>query len=378
MQKKKSLGIYIHIPFCKSRCIYCDFTSCVGGEREMDEYCRYLVKETELAKKQYGDSYFADTVYFGGGTPSLLSEKNFLAVADSVKQAFGENPREFSVEVNPCTANESKFDAFAQAGVTRVSIGVQSFDDKLLKMLGRAHDRECAIGAIKLAKRYGFEVSVDCMTGLPYQTEEDVKEFVRIADSLEVDHISVYMLTVEEGTRLEKLIADKVLTAKTDDEVVALYDAACSALKEAGFDRYEISNFARNGKVSFHNLRYWRMQDYLGLGLSAHSLIGDTRTFNPDTFAEYYGSLDKNVLPCLTEEILDTEEKKEEYVMLAMRLKEGLSISEYDQLFDGDFVKEYAYALVKDACYLKREGDRVAIKEEYFAVMNSIIVDFLK
>lgn len=378
MDDKKSLGIYIHIPFCKSRCIYCDFTSCVGSESEREKYCSYLKKEICLAAQKYSRDYTVDTLYFGGGTPSILSGESFIGLAGCVKDNFCCDLKEFSVEVNPCTATKEKFDAFEKAGVTRVSIGVQSFDDKLLKMLGRAHDRECAIAAVKLAKEYGFEVSVDCMTGLPEQNKNDVEEFVEIASDLGADHVSVYMLSVEEGTTLEKLINDGVLKQKSDDEVAELYDAACKALKDKDYERYEISNFAKDGKVSAHNLRYWRREDYLGLGMSAHSLLANTRTFNPDTFEEYYASLDKDELPAKTEDEVDENGQKEEFIMLALRLKEGIDIDKYNNLFCGDFEKEYKFALIKDARFLDISDKRVAIKDEYLSVMNGIIVDFLK
>ena len=245
-------------------------------------------------------------------------------------------------------------------------------------MLGRAHDRECAVGAIKLAKEYPFEVSADCMTGLPGQTKENVEEFAEVASELLVDHVSVYMLSVEEGTELSRLIEKGMLTPKSDDEVAELYDTACKALKEKGYERYEISNFAKDGKVSLHNLRYWRRQDYLGLGLSAHSLLGNIRTFNPNTFEEYYSSIDAEVLPAKTEDIIDADGQKEEFVMLALRLKEGIDVDKYNALFGGDFKEEYKYALIKDARYLQVSDNRVAIKDEYLSVMNGIIVDFLK
>lgn len=375
---KKSLGIYIHIPFCKSRCIYCDFVSSVSDGKCMDKYCDYLIKQIGLAKDEYREKYIVDTVYLGGGTPSLLSDKNLLKIAESLKDSFDFNLKEFSIEANPCTVNREKLDTFRQMGITRVSIGVQSFDDKLLSMLGRAHNSSQAIEAVKLAKEYGFEVSVDCMIGLPNQTNEDITDFVNIASSLGVDHISVYMLSVEDGTKLQKLIEEGKLIAKNDDESAEMYDIACKALKEKGYDRYEISNFCKDNKVSYHNLRYWQREDYLGLGLSAHSMTMNTRWRNPEDFEEYYSLLDKNIIPKLDIEELSQDEIKEEFIMLALRLNEGINIKKYNELFGEDFKKEYRLALIKDARYLDISDDRVAIKGEYLGVMNSIIVDFLK
>lgn len=378
MSDKKSLGIYIHIPFCKSRCIYCDFVSSVSDSKSMDKYCDYLIKEIEAASEKYRDEYTVDTLYLGGGTPSLLSDKNLLRISERIKSRFDCELKEFSMEANPCTINADKLDAMKKAGVTRVSIGVQTFNDGMLRMLGRAHDSFTAVKAIRLAKEKGFEVSVDCMTGLPEQTEEDVRDFVEKAVSLGADHISVYMLSVEEGTKLDRLISEGKLVAKTDDEVAELYDVACSALKEKGFDRYEISNFAKQGKVSYHNLRYWRREDYLGLGISAHSLIMNERWRDSDKFEEYYSLIDEGLMPALDVEKLDEDDIKEEFIMLALRLKEGINIKKYNELFDGDFMSEYRFALIKDAKYLDIDKDRVAIKDEYLETMNSVIVDFLK
>lgn len=377
-ENKNTLGLYIHIPFCKSRCIYCDFVSSVSDNACMDKYCDYLKKQIALAKDKYKDKYIVDTIYFGGGTPSILSCDNLLKIANSIKSSFVFDLKEFSIEANPCTIDETKLSTFRQMGVNRISIGVQSFNDDILQMLGRAHDSITAINAIKMAKEYGFEVSVDCMTGLPDQTKEDIEDFVEKATNLNVDHISVYMLSIEEGTKLEELINQGKLTAKSDDEIIELYDTACEFLKEKGFERYEISNFAKNSKVSFHNLRYWRREDYLGLGISAHSLIMNKRWHNPDNFEDYYKALDKGLMPMEDIENLDEEEIKEEYIMLALRLKEGIDIEKYNKKFNSDFKNEYRLALIKDARYLNISDKKVSIKDEYLETMNSIIVDFLK
>ena len=374
----KSLGIYLHIPFCKSRCIYCDFVSSVGDCKDMDRYVEYLCRQIKSEGERYSDDYIVDTVYFGGGTPTLLSRENLIRLSKSIQDNFKLQLKEFSVEANPCTVDKEKLAALKEAGVNRLSIGVQTFNDSLLKTLGRRHDRRQAIEAIKLAKDFGFEVSVDCMLALPNQTLLDLKEFVEIADGLGVDHISAYMLSVEEGTPLQKLIKEKVLVQKSDDESAEFYDYIYSSLKEKGFCRYEISNFCKENKYSFHNLRYWQRKDYLGMGLSAHSLINGERWRCPDNFDEYYSLSDKGEMMRLDREILSIDDKKSEYIMLALRLEDGLDVETYEQTFRGNFSEEYAYAIKKNLPYIIFDGKRLRIKEEYIKVMNSIAVDFLK
>lgn len=373
----KTLGIYIHAPFCRSRCIYCDFTSSVGNRASIDKYVEYLCRQIRLASSEYAEYYKVDTLYFGGGTPTLLSDKNFQKIASALKQNFQLEIKEFSVEANPCSLDEEKLKTLENIGATRISIGVQSFGDALLKMLGRRHDRATAIEAIKLAKDRGFDVSVDCMLGLPSQTLDDVKEFVEISDSLGVGHISAYMLSVEDGTPLQRLVQEGALEQKSDDELAEFYEYACDALKERGYARYEVSNFCKNSKQCIHNLKYWKRQDYLGLGLSAHSLTLEERWRNSSDFEEYYSHIESGELQRLDREKLNAEDRISETVMLALRLEEGLDIEEYNRTFCEDFAKKYARALAKNAKFINFDGKRLSIKGKYFSVMNSIAADFL-
>ena len=375
---KRNLGLYLHIPFCKSRCIYCDFVSSLGDCKSMDKYVKYLCRQIKTDGEKYSKKYVVDTIYFGGGTPTLLSNENLQKLANTIKDVFELSIKEFSVEANPCTVDREKLQALKDVGVTRISVGVQSFNDKLLKMLGRRHDSEGAKRAIKLALEMGFDVSVDCMLGLSNQTLEDIKDFIEKADGLGVEHISAYTLSVEEGTPLERLIEQKILQEKTDDEVAIFYEYTYKLLKEKGYARYEVSNFCKRDKYSFHNLRYWKGEDYLGLGLSAHSLIDGERWRITDNFDEYYTAIDKGLDLRLDREKLSVEEKKSEMIMLALRLDEGLNIERYDSVFGESFADEYAYALDKNKKYVDFDGKRLKIKEEYVEVMNSIVVDFIK
>ncbi len=258
----------------------------------------------------------------------------------------------------------------------RLSIGVQSFDNALLKMLGRRHDAEEAKRAVKLAKGYGFDVSVDAMIGLPGQKILDIKQFIDIAADMDVDHISVYMLSVESGTALDKNIKEGKLAAKSDDEIADDYQYACEMLAKKGYARYEISNFCRDGKASYHNLRYWQRCDYLGLGMGAHSLIGDERWRNAETFDEYYNAID-NLDYRFDVEPLSAEDRESEYIMLNFRLTKGIDFAEFTKKFGSDFMIKYKSAIEKNKNYLQITSQGISIKYEYLQLMNSIAVDFV-
>lgn len=374
-QSKQSLGIYIHIPFCKSRCIYCDFISSVDDCSQREKYIEYLCRQIRLAGREYAEDYTVDTLYLGGGTPTLLDGAQLKKISKEIFSNFNCNLKEFSIEANPCAVDREKLIALKDMGVTRLSLGVQSFNDDLLNMLGRRHDSKQAEEAIKLAAEFGFDVSVDAMIGLPNQTKDDIKSFIDKADSLGVEHVSVYMLSVEEGTALKRLIEQGKLVAKSDDEIADFYDYACLRLKEKKFERYEISNFCKNQKVSHHNLRYWQCLDYLG-GMGAHSLTKGERWRNADNFEEYYDCVDEGNYR-LDMQQLSNDDMESEYVMLSFRLQKGIDLSEFSAKFGHDFLSKYSHAIEKHKNHLEITNSSVSIKYEYIQLMNSIIVDFI-
>lgn len=374
--RRQSLGIYLHVPFCKSRCAYCDFISSIDSFAQRRKYVEYLQRQIDIAAEKYGEKYNVDTLYMGGGTPTLLDSSQLKDVTDKIYKGFQCNLKEFTAEANPCTVDNEKLTALKDCGVGRLSIGVQSFDNALLKMLGRRHDAEEAKRAVKLAKSYGFDVSVDAMIGLPGQKILDIKQFVDIAADMDVDHISVYMLSVERGTALDKNIKEGKLAAKCDDEIADDYQYACEMLAKKGYSRYEISNFCRDGKVSYHNLRYWQRCDYLGLGMGAHSLIGDERWRNAETFDEYYNAID-NLDYRFDVEPLSVEDRESEFIMLNFRLTKGIDFAEFTKKFGSNFLIKYKSAIEKNKNYLQITSHGISIKYEYLQLMNSIAVDFV-
>lgn len=374
--KGRSLGIYVHVPFCKSRCTYCDFISSIDSSENRNKYTQYLQRQTQLSGRRYGGSYVVDTLYFGGGTPTLLDKEQFNGITQKIFSSFKCDIKEFTVEANPCTVTDEKLAYLKDCGVSRLSLGVQSFDDSLLRMLGRRHSADEAKTAIALAKKYCFDVSADAMIGLPNQKISDIKNFVDIAGDLGVDHISVYMLSVEDGTVLHRQIREGKLAEKTDDEIADFYEYACRRLQESGYERYEISNFCKNGKKSLHNLRYWQCKDYLGLGMGAHSLLDGERWRNAETFEEYYKAVDNDSYRIDIQKLSEID-KEREYIMLGFRLSDGISLTQFENFFNCNFLEKYKNALEKNKNYLQINSNSVSIKYEYLQLMNSIIIDFI-
>ena len=334
---KKQLGIYIHIPFCLKKCGYCDFCSFVGksGEytsRYADELCRRIAAAGRTA-----DEYTVDTVYFGGGTPSLMAASNIGRILGAVRAGFDvADGAEITLECNPATADERYFREIRAHGVNRLSMGMQSALDSELRLLGRAHNREEFLHCFADARAAGFDnVSVDLMYGIPDQTPESLAESVELLISLSPEHISAYGLMIEDGTPFARNISK--LSVADNDGQAEMYLYLCRALREAGYERYEISNFARKGRESRHNTRYWLGSEYLGFGVAAHSYFGGERygiSRDIDAF------MDGEDICCERESVLGDEVRRE-YVMLRMRMSEGVCLVDYTERFGGDFLADF-------------------------------------
>lgn len=380
------MKLYIHIPFCKSKCIYCDFKSFPCSENyAIFDYLKGLNREIELAGKVYGDRNIT-SIYFGGGTPSLLTKEQFESVFCAIKNSFNipENI-EITVECNPESVDEDKLTFFSSQGVNRISLGVQSLDDRNLKAIGRVHNSKTALEKIDLVKKHFDNLSVDFIVGLPYDNKAVIGDEIKaVADK--VEHISVYMLSVEKDTPLEKLIESGKIIVADADQQIELFEEACSVLESAGFERYEVSNFAKNGHYSNHNNGYWLREEYLGLGLSASSLLKDEildengrvlsvnerRLKNANDFKNYlldarnsvdYEDFDREI------EILEEAEIYDEKIMLALRMNTGV-----DKLLLGKKVKVLEE---KFAPFIIDKGDKIALNGKGMDVMNHILVEIL-
>ena len=333
------MQLYLHIPFCKSKCAYCDFNSyACKDEALILRYLTALNHEISLAGKRFAKAKI-DTVYIGGGTPSALDENKISSVFDALENSFDLSfVKEFSIECNPESITAEKLALYKKHGVNRISIGVQSLSDENLKVIGRLHDANTAIEKIKLAKGFFDNVSCDLIIGLPFDTIDGVREEVRTLCPL-VEHISMYELSVEKGTRLERMIQNGKVTLPSDDDTQSLFDAAFDEAEKSGFKRYEVSNFAKNDKISLHNFGYWTREEYLGLGAGAHSLVktidgerilaSETRYANLSKFDEYCSAVEGNEdykdIVRESVETLTEKDVKNETVMLGLRTHTGIN-----------------------------------------------------
>ena len=370
----QTYGLYLHIPFCKSRCAYCDFVSCVGDAAQQSRYLDAVEREAAL---RADPSRVVDTMYWGGGTPSVLSEPRIVALADAIGRHFALRLREFTVETNPSDVRASLLDAYRRIGVTRISLGVQSLDDTILREIGRRHTADQACEAIRMCVARGFDVSADLMLGLPGQTFADIERFVDTARRLGVGHVSAYQLKLESGTPLAERVRAGATQVPDDDACADLYESASRRLEASGYACYEISNFAQAGKESLHNLKYWRCDPYIGIGAAAHGLIDDVRWCNPDDIWTYVDALERGDDPRRVEQTLSKEDRMQERVMLGLRTAQGVDLERFRRDFDCDFRTRYAAALDKMRRYLVADEARVAIRAPYRNVMNAIVLEFL-
>ena len=367
-------GIYVHIPFCRSKCAYCDFVSVCEGEDKQKEYVTALLREINTGRKIFDGE--ADTLYMGGGTPSCLYKGAVKEIADALNAVFKPCLKEFTVECNPDTFDDEKAKELKEAGVTRISLGVQSLSDKALAAAGRRHDAFTAKEALKRAVRCGFDVSADMMLGLEGQSEEDVKEFVSFVSGEGIDHVSAYMLKVEAGTPLAKRV-EQGLILPSDDDCARFYDVAYGALSANGYRRYETSNFCRNGKICLHNIKYWTMADYLAFGVSAHGKIRKHRYYNISDVNGYISAITTGTHGYVTEEELTDEEELAETLMLGLRLEGGIDVGTIESRYGVDFKNRYSSALKKCAPYILFDGRTLKIKPEFALVANSVIAEFI-
>lgn len=355
---KKEFGLYIHIPFCRQKCFYCDFPSFAGREKKIDRYLQALEQEFALLRQRLyqkdnvrdTESKFApQTIYIGGGTPTALNAPQMKKLLEIVQKyvAVGE-AEEFTVEMNPGTVDREKLLLLQQAGVNRLSVGVQSFDDHCLQKIGRIHTAQEAVDTIELAHNLGFgNISLDLIYGLPQQDREILTKSVARALTLPVQHISIYGLQLEEGTAFQRMADMGKLQLPTDELVEAMHDYIVEKLPEAGYQRYEISNYALPVYESKHNLSYWQDVDYLGLGSGAHSYWQGTRYENPSSIDDYISALEAGRLPATLEEQVDRQAHMEEYCFLGLRTAAGIDKNLFQQKFGVDLFTVYGRTIEK-------------------------------
>lgn len=367
-------GIYIHVPFCRHKCSYCDFVSFPDKIDYAEAYMACLYKEMKMRGEELKD-YVFDTVYFGGGTPSYIPPKLILGAMNQIRKCFRlAKNAEITLELNPGTIGESKVKTYRQAGINRFSIGLQTAIDEQLEDLGRIHTARDYVYATKLLKGENF--STDVMLGLKNQTKEDVKKTIELAAACGSSHISMYALTVEDGTPIYTDYLNGELP--DSDEVAELYEYGKGLLEEKGYARYEISNFAKKGFESKHNLNYWKRGEYIGFGVSASSFMKGKRFTNTFSLDEYMKCIISGFYPAVTCEEVSILDAKFEFVMLALRTLAGLNVKEYEKAFSSNFEEDYGYAIEKAAKYLEKQGDVYKIKDEYLYVQNTVLMYFME
>ena len=367
-------GIYVHIPFCKQKCRYCDFTSFPDKLGFAESYMTCVYHEMAMRSEEL-KGYVFDTLYIGGGTPSIIDESYIAMLVAAAKKYFklSDNP-EITIEMNPGTVSREKIELYKKVGINRFSVGLQTAIDSQLEELGRCHTLNQFVTCAKYLSGENF--SVDIMIGIKGQTEEDICKPIQVASSFGASHISMYALTPEDGTPIYTDYLNGELP--DSDEVSSMYDCGVRKLKELGFDRYEVSNFCRKGKESRHNLNYWNRGEYIGFGVSASSHIDNVRFTNTFDLDEYFKCIMTNHFAVVSSEKVDKQGAMEESIMLAMRTVKGLNLAKFEKEFSCSFRTEYASALEKNAEYLEEEDGYLRIKPEFLYVQNSIICDFFK
>ncbi len=331
--QNKELGIYIHIPFCKQKCYYCDFISYSDKCSEISDYIDCLIKEVE----QFDFSnYKVTSIYIGGGTPSYVDSKYIKQILAKLHEKVKFEKVEITIEVNPGTVTRKKLQDYEEAGINRISIGLQSTEDRLLRQIGRIHTYQEFLETYHLAKEIGFKnINVDLMLGLPNQTIQDLKESLNKIIQLDPNHISVYSLIIEEKTKIAKLLQEGKIELPTEEQERNMYWYVKNQLELHGYHHYEISNFAKKGKESRHNMNCWNQEEYIGFGVAAHSYINNVRFSNTSNVEEYIENMNhaNNQKNVRIEEKQTLEDKRNEFMMLGFRKLDGVNISKFKEKF---------------------------------------------
>jgi len=373
-------GLYVHVPFCSSKCNYCDFNSYAGKLNLTEEYVNAMKKEIELYRNEMQYNLI-DTIFIGGGTPSCVEHKYISDILSKCKDNFNiTEDCEISIESNPCTLDIEKLMAYRSNGINRLSIGLQAYQSNLLKYLGRRHSPEDFLSSIELAKKAGFSnINVDVIFGIPGQTMEDWIETLKVLVDLGITHISAYSLKIEEGTKFGDMLESGELIAMEDELDRDMYHYAIEYLKQNGFHQYELSNFAKEGYECKHNLTYWKCVDYLGLGAGAHSLLDDMRFANEYSIEGYIKYLQKGEKPVEERYAVDLYDKVSEFMFLGLRLTQGVDNLEFEALFNQDMFTKFddSFKELQKNKLIEIDGDKVKLTSLGLDLANQVFVKFV-
>lgn len=378
-----NIGLYIHIPFCKQKCLYCDFASyCQYDDEFVKDYINAVKQEIKYESKKHNNN-IVDTIFIGGGTPTYISCYHIKEVLEEIYKDFKiETNCEISIEANPGTVTYDKLKVYNQAGINRVSFGLQSSDDRLLKELGRIHNFDDFLESYKLARDVGFSnINIDLMSGIPDQSVENYLNTLNKIISLNPEHISAYSLIIEEGTPFYRLYKQNKLNLPDEDDERTMYDKTIEILQSNGYYQYEISNYAKPNYKCRHNLKYWNCDFYLGFGSSAYSYAGDYRWGNTSDPKYYIDMINKNNFAAITSENnkLSLNDKISEFAFMNLRKIEGISIKEFYKRFNKSVLDIYKTQINKyvDLGFMEVTDEYIRLNNKGIQVSNTIMSDML-
>ena len=376
----KDLAVYIHIPFCDKKCYYCDFTSFSGLDKRIEEYIEHLLLEMDLYRESLKE-YNIKTIFLGGGTPSYIDGSYIVKIIRTLFEKYNCSlVEEITIEANPGTLDREKLMQYREAGVNRISLGVQTLNDQLLKSIGRLHTAAEAIENIKLIRELGFSnINVDLMFGLPDQTVADCISTLEEIVDLGVEHISYYSLILEEKTMMNRWFEEGKIRLPDEDVERDMYHEGVNFLKSRGYEHYEISNFCKPGYQCKHNLFYWTLKPYIGFGISSHSNIEGKRFCNYNTFKDYFDSIDRSKVPVLEVEDIDSHMEMAEYVIMGLRLIGGINKEDFKGRFGRALEDVYGKVIDSSmrAGLLVDDGTYVRFTDKGLDLSNMVYVDIL-
>ena len=372
----KKISLYIHIPFCKQRCFYCDFPTFAGKERFREEYIDALIKEI----KEKCSDYLIKTIFIGGGTPSYLEENELEKLLMAVSKLNLLDKLEYSMECNPGTVNENKLKIMKKYGINRISFGLQSCNDNLLKKIGRIHTFKEFLENYNLARKVGFDnINVDLMYGLPNLNIQDWKNTLESICELKPEHISAYSLIIEEGTAFYKLYEKDKLELPSEDEERVMDKITKDILKDNGYHQYEISNFSLDGKECEHNKVYWSLEEYIGVGSASSSYMDGYRFANTSNINDYIEKISNNVSVVIDKYENSIEDEMEEFVFMGLRMVSGIDLLKFEKKFGVDInsiYKEIIEKNIKDGLLVVQKN-KMFLTAKGMELSNSVMSDFI-
>ena len=382
--KKEELGIYIHIPFCMQKCLYCDFVSYINKSECVKEYINCMIKEIQSYDLK---KYNITTIYIGGGTPSFIESDYIKEIINVIQNKLEKNDTrwediEITIEANPGTITLEKLNDYKTAGINRISLGLQATQDRLLKQIGRIHNYKDFLEAYELLKRVGFNnINVDLMIGLPNQSIKDLKESLEKIIKLNPNHISVYSLIIEDGTPISKLLDEEKIKLPDEEIERQMYWYVKNKLELNGYNHYEISNFSKKGKESKHNLNCWKQKQYIGIGAAAHSYFKDIRYSNTNNIEEYIKNIKENNIEKnkKIEEKQTIEDKKNEFMMLGFRMIEGVNIADFKAKFVDNPLYVYREKIKKltDEGLIEVDLNNIKLTNKGLDLANVVFEEFI-